>query len=222
MIQRSYTDRLYPTKPQAAVLTDMLGAFCDLYNTALQQRIEAYRRQRKTLRCLDQARELTAVRVVDKRLAHFSYSSAQQVLRRLDKAFTAVFRRLKTKAKAGFPRFQAKSRFDSAAFGIGDGLTIRKSKRLAITGVPGEIKVKRHRNLPVPAKIEPTIVSRSAGKWGVCFRSRCLTRRGNRVTVLRSASTSGSPKRTFGWVEAPCLWAWGQPILRRRRTDLGR
>ena len=170
MIQRSYTYRLYPTKTQAAVLTEMLGAFCDLYNAALQQRIEAYRRQRKTLRYLDQANELKAVRAVDERLAHFSYSAAQQVLRRLDKAFTAFFRRLKTKAKAGFPRFQAKSRFDSAAFRVDDGLTIRKSKRLGVTGVPGEIKVKWHRDLPAASRVGTAVLLRSAGKWFVCFQ----------------------------------------------------
>ena len=170
MIQRSYKYRLYPSKAQSVVLTDMLGAFCDLYNAALQQRIEAYRRQRKTLRYFDQSNELKAVRAVDKRLAHFSYSAAQQVLRRLDKAFAAFFRRLKAKAKAGFPRFQAKHRFDSAEFRVGDGLTIRKSKRLGITGVPGEIKVKWHRDLPASAKVGAAVLFRSAGKWFVCFQ----------------------------------------------------
>lgn len=105
MIQQSYKYRLYPSKTQSVALTEMLDAFCDLYNAALQQRIEAYRRQHKTLRYLDQASELKAVRAVDARLAGFSYFAAQQVLRRLDKAFTAFFRRLKAKAKAGFPRF---------------------------------------------------------------------------------------------------------------------
>ena len=170
MIQRSYKYRLYPNKAQSVALTEMLGAFCDLYNAALQQRIEAYRRQHKTLRYLDQASELKAVRAVDERLAGFSHSAAQQVLRRLDKAFTAFFRRLKAKTKAGFPRFRAKSRFDSAEFRVGDGLTIRKSKRLGITGIPGEIKVKWHRDLPAGAKVGAAVLSRSAGTWFVCFQ----------------------------------------------------
>jgi putative transposase len=85
----------------------MLGAFCELYNAGLQQRIEAYRRQRKSLGYVDQANELKAVRLADERLAGYSYSAEQQILRRLDKAFAAFFRRLKTKAKAGFPRFRA-------------------------------------------------------------------------------------------------------------------
>ena len=95
----SYKFRLYTAAAQDAALTGMLGAFCDLYNAALQERIEAYRRRGLSLRYGTQAAELKAVRAVDERLAWYSFSAEQQVLRRLDKAFAAFFRRLKTKVK---------------------------------------------------------------------------------------------------------------------------
>jgi putative transposase len=99
----SYKYRLYPNRAQRAELAAMLGAFCDLYNAGLQQRIEAYR-QGRSLRYVDQANELKAVRLADERLASYSYSAEQQVLRRLDKAFKAFFRRLQERSgKAGFP-----------------------------------------------------------------------------------------------------------------------
>src|SRR5215472_2074818 len=158
------------TRSQAVALNGMLGAFCELYNAGLQQRLEAYQRQRKSLRYLDQANELKAVRLADDRLAGYSYSPEQQILRRLDKAFAAFFCRLKTKGKAGFPRFRAKSRFDSAEFRVGDGLTIRNNGRLGIVGVPAEIKVKWHRPLPTDAKLGAAVISRSCGKWFVCFQ----------------------------------------------------
>src|SRR5215469_17826490 len=123
---RSYQYRLYPTRSQAVALNGMPGAFCELYNAGLQQRIEAYQRHRKSLRYLDQANELKAVRLADDRLAGYSYSAEQQILRRLDKAFAAFFRRLKTKAKAGFPRYRGKSGFDGAAFRVADGLRVRQ------------------------------------------------------------------------------------------------
>ncbi|WP_353861238.1 transposase [Azospirillum formosense] len=165
----SYKYRLYPNRAQVAGLDAMLGAFCDLYNASLQQRIEAYRRQGKTLRYVDQASELKGVRAADDRFAVYSFSAEQQVLRRLDKAFRAFFGRLK-KGKAGFPRFRAKSMFDSADFRVGDGLTIRKNKRIGVAGIPGEIKVKWHRDIPAGAKVGAAVVSRSAGKWFVCFQ----------------------------------------------------
>src|ERR671933_1393700 len=166
----SYKYRLYPNRAQIVTLEAMLGAFCDLFDAGLQQRIGAYRRQGKTLRYADQANELRAVRAADERLASYSFSAEQQVLRRLDKAFRAFFRRLKArKGKAGFPRFQAKSRFDSAEFRVGDGLTIRKNKRLGITGIPGEIKAKWHRAIPAGAKVGAAVLCRNAGRWYIVF-----------------------------------------------------
>lgn len=164
----SYKYRLYPTHAQVAGLTDMLGSFCELYNACLQQRIEAYQRRKKTLSFYDQSYELKEVRAVDERLASYSFSAEQRVIRRLDKAFKAFFGRVKN-GKGGFPRFQAKSRWDSAEFRVGDGLTIRKSKKLGIVGIPGEIKVRWHRELPPDAKVLAAIISRSCGKWYICF-----------------------------------------------------
>lgn len=166
----SYKYRLFTTSAQEDALTAMLGAFADLYNAGLQQRIEAYRRQGISLRYGNQAAELKAVRAVDDRLAGYSFSAEQQVLRRLDKTFSAFFGRVKRGAKPGFPRFRSKARFDSAEFRVGDGLTIRKSKRIGIVGIPGEIKVKWHRDLPAGAKLGAAVISRKAGKWYVCFQ----------------------------------------------------
>lgn len=164
----TYKYRLFPNSTQAVALTDMLGSFCDLYNACLQQRIEAYQRRGRSLGYIDQANELKAVRAVDERLAGYSYSAEQQIVRRLDKAFKAFFGRVK-KGKGGFPRFRAKSMFDSADFRVGDGLTIRKSKKLGIVGIPGEIKVRWHRELPAGAKVGAAVLSRSCGKWYICF-----------------------------------------------------
>lgn len=166
---RSYKYRLFTTTAQEAALDGMLGAFCDLYNAGLQQRIEAYRRQGKTLSYFDQSNELKAVRAIDDRLAGFSFSAEQQVLRRLDKTFKAFFGRVR-KSKGGFPRFRAKSRYDSAEFRVGDGLSIRKTKRITVVGIPGQIKVKWHRDIPDGAKVSAAVVSRSCGKWYVCFQ----------------------------------------------------
>ncbi len=166
----SYKFRLFTTAAQEVALTGMLGAFCDLYNAALQQRIEAYRRRGISLRYGNQAAELKAVREADERLAGYSFSAEQQVLRRLEKTFAAFFGRVKRGDRPGFPRFRPKARFDSADFRVGDGLTLRKSQKLGIVGIPGEIKVKWHRPLPDGTKLGAAVVSRKAGKWFVCFQ----------------------------------------------------
>jgi putative transposase len=126
----SYKFRLYPNRAQADALDGMLGAFCDLYNAGLQQRIEAYRRRGVSLRFAEQSNELKAARAADVRLASYSFSAEQQVLRRLDKAFAAFFRRLKDQNGQG--RVPAGSRPSAGStapsFAVGGGLTLRKKR----------------------------------------------------------------------------------------------
>jgi putative transposase len=163
----SYKYRAEPTPTQAAALRAMLGDFCDLYNAGLQQRIEAYRRQGVSLTYGMQATELRAVRTECVDLARWSFSAEQQVLRRLDKSFKAFFGRIRQGKTPGFPRFRAKARYHAAEFRVGDGLTLRKSGRIGIVGIPDEIKVRWHRALP--NKPASTILTRQCDKWYVVF-----------------------------------------------------
>ena len=69
----SYKYRINPNRTQAAALGEMLADFCQLYNAGLQQRVEAYRRQGKSLRFFDQANELKAVRAAAPEFARWSF-----------------------------------------------------------------------------------------------------------------------------------------------------
>lgn len=162
---RSYKFRLRPNAAQVAALDAMLLDFCSLYNACLQQRIEAYRRQRRTLRYADQAAELRAVRVEEPALGRWSFTALQQVLRRVETTYSAFFKR-----KRGFPRFRAASRYHAATFRVGDGLTFKgPDRRLGILGVPGAIKPIWHRAFPPGAKLGTAVLSRQVGKWYVVF-----------------------------------------------------
>ena len=163
----SYKYRLYPTRAQRHGLGEMLRDFCGLYNAALEQRIDAYSRCGVSLGYTPQANELKAVRALGYGHERWSFSAEQQVLRRLDKAFKAFFRRVKAGEKPGFPRFRAAARYHAAAFRVGDGLTLRKSDRIGIVGVSGGIKVRWHRRLP--SAPTSAIITRQNGKWFVVF-----------------------------------------------------
>lgn len=163
---RSFKFRIRPNRAQTEALDAMLGDCCTLYNACLEQRIDAYRRRGVSLRYGQQAAELKAVRAADPAFARWSFTTLQQVLRRLEKTFAAFFKRGR-----GFPRFRSRSRFDSADMRVGDGLTIRRTGRIGFVGVPGEIKVRWHRALPEGAKLGHAVLSRKAGKWFVCFQA---------------------------------------------------
>jgi putative transposase len=170
---QSYKYRINPNRAQAASLSAMLGDFCQLYNAALEHRIRAYEKG-VSIKCNEQIVTLPVIRRDDPDThGCWSCTAQQQVLRKLDKTFQAFFSRVKRGAKAGFPRFRASARYHAADFRVGDGLTIRKSGKLGVVGVPGEIKVRWHRELP--SKPKSAILTRNAGKWHIIFHVEVAT-----------------------------------------------
>ena len=165
-MRKAYKFRLYPSRKQAEFLDHELTAARRLYNAALEQRRIAWKRRGLSLGYLDQAGDLKALRASGA-CTPVNYSACQDVLRRLDKAFRAFFRRLKSGGKPGFPRFKSKDRYDSLTFpSYGDGCRIRVNGKLYLQGI-GEIRVKWHRQ--VAGKIKTVTVRRRGGRWYVCF-----------------------------------------------------
>jgi putative transposase len=163
---KTFKYRLYPNQAQTESLRVQLSEACRLYNAALEERIEAYTTHRKSINYYDQAAQLTEIRAAgDLRLPNCH--CAQDVLRRLDKAFKAFFQRVKRKQKAGFPRFKSHRRYHSITFpSHGDGNKLLPSGHLYVQGV-GNIKVKLHR--PLHGKIKTVSVKRECQHWYVCF-----------------------------------------------------
>ena len=158
--------RIYPTGKQAELLDRELAAAQKLYNAGLEQRRTAWKHCGRSLRYLDQAGDLKDLRASDTPMPA-NYSACQDVLRRLDKAFRAFFRRLKDGDKPGFPRFKSRDRYDSITYpSYGDGCRIREGGKLYLQGI-GELRVKWHRK--IAGKIKTVTVRRSTGRWHVCF-----------------------------------------------------
>ncbi len=163
----SYKYRINPTRAQSAAMSEMLRDFCQLYNGALEHRIAAYAKG-VSVRCNDQIVTLPIIRRdMPDTHGRWSCTAQQQVLRRLDKAFRAFFDRIKRGEKPGFPRFKSGARYHSAELRVSDGLAIKKSGKISIKGVSGEIRVRWHRELP--SKPKSAILTRQAGKWYIVF-----------------------------------------------------
>ncbi|MEU7170299.1 transposase [Micromonospora tulbaghiae] len=171
-----YSFRLYPTSRQRDALTAMLAAHCELHNAALQERRDAYRKAGVTIRGAQQMAQLTDIRAARPDQAVWSFTSQQQTLRRLDKAFAAFFRRVKAGEKPGYPRFRSAHRFDSVGFRHGDGIKLTTEgctpghATLRVQGV-GTVKVRLHRPLPGGAKLGQILVKREGSgpraRWHV-------------------------------------------------------
>ncbi|MGY0458785.1 RNA-guided endonuclease InsQ/TnpB family protein [Kitasatospora sp. cg17-2] len=169
---RAYKFLMRPTVGQAQALGEMLRDHCSLYNGALQERRDAYRHPSKTsVKYGMQSAQLKEIRAFDPECqGRWSFSSQQATLRRLDKAFQAFFRRVKSGGTPGYPRFRGVNRFDTVDFPRdGDGCRWDSTPydpvtRVRLQGV-GHVRVNQHR--PVAGRVKTVGVKREGRKWFV-------------------------------------------------------
>ena len=171
-MRRSFKFQLRPTAHQAVALGQMLDAHRDLYNAALQERRDAYRHPSKTtVKYGDQSAQLKAIRADLPEQARWSFSSQQATLRRLDKAFAAFFRRVRSGDAPGYPRFKGRNWFDTVEWPKDrDGCRWDStpdnpgSTRVYLQGI-GHVKVNQHR--PVAGTVKTISVKREGVRWFV-------------------------------------------------------
>jgi putative transposase len=167
-MRRAYKFRAYPTRRQEQSARALLEAHRHLYNAALEERRAAWRHG-VTIRYGDQSAQLAEIRRADPDgQGRWSFTSQQQTLRRLDRAFRGFFQRVRAGRRAGYPRFRTAARWDSVDFVDGDGARWRDPQgRWAAAyfqGV-GQVKVKAHR--PVVGRVKTLRLKREARRWYV-------------------------------------------------------
>jgi putative transposase len=158
---RAYVFKLYPTKVQGDALVATLDTHRHLYNRALAERKAAYETARHTLTYGEQSATLKAQRVENPYMARVNFSSCQRTLKRLDRAFTAFFRRVKAGAAPGYPRYKGRGRFDTVEYTHTNGCRFFGTS-LYVQHV-GRIKVKLHR--PVVGTLKTVALTRKADGW---------------------------------------------------------
>jgi transposase len=113
---RAYKFRLYPTKKQIGTLEWTLRRCKELYNAALQERREAYQKCGVSVSYRMQADQLPAIKQIRAEYQEIHSQVQQDVLRRLDKAFEAFFRRVLGGQTPGYPRFKSGDRYHSFTY----------------------------------------------------------------------------------------------------------
>lgn len=164
----SFRYRLLPTKKQHRALESILEAQRLLYNAALEERIDAYRKRGISRTYIDQTKSLTQWRQEDPEGRSLPANLQRATLKRLDMAYAGYFRRVKADEKPGFPRFRGKGRFRSFGFREFSGLTW-KNWRLRFKGLPGALRVHLHRPLPADAVITGCNFRRDINGWFIGF-----------------------------------------------------
>ncbi len=173
-VKRVERVQLYPNSRQERALRFMLDLTRDLYNAALQQRRDAYRLRGITVTLKMQYAELTELRSEDPRVAAVYRECLDAVLRRLDLAMTAFFRRCREGEVPGFPRFRPRSRWRQLQFPHGDrALKFKEGQRRVY--VPGVGKVVLRKGRSVPQKFGRGWIVERNGRWYLCVEHEVET-----------------------------------------------
>lgn len=202
MDRRKITYQLYPTAKQAELLAELLRQHKDLWNAALQERIEAWRKAGKSISYADQCASLTQIRgELPDDWAIMNCSSQQITLRRLNKAFQNFFRRVAQGQTPGFPRFKSLRRMPGFGYkGHGDGwrftpaIVQRKGKEcwqhgtLRLQGV-GMIKARGMARQG--GKIKSCELLHRHGEWHLSLTVECamIEREGGNLAVAADWGT---------------------------------
>lgn len=164
----TYQYRLYPTKTQQAILSDILDAARWLYNRALDYRRKRWNESRYSVTYNEQSamwRNWRNEQPDDNPLRLLNMSAGQQVLRRLDKAYREFVR-----GKRGKPRFKGWRFFNTVNYKPGDGAGL-ESGRLYIQNV-GMMRIEWHRELS-DGVLKNVILTRKPSGWYVAFQIEC-------------------------------------------------
>ena len=178
--RRTYKYRLFPTKAQRTLLKDTLNNCRMLYNAALQERSEAWKKQHISINYYAQANQLVEAKAAFEPLKTVNAQVLQDTLRRCDKSFQGFFRRSKRGEKSGYPRFQSKTRYNSFTYPQG-GFKLVKD-RLKLSKI-GSVPIEMHRPLQ-GSQVKTLSIKRDGDFWYACFSCEIEhTPPGNLVSV---------------------------------------
>ncbi len=126
-INNAYKVEINPNNKQRTLLKKSVGVARFAYNWGLNERIELYKLEKKTLSAIDQHKILNSIKKEQfPWMYDVSKCCAQEALRDLEKAYENFFRSLKQGKKLGFPKFKKKNK-DKDSFRISFGFNIKEN-----------------------------------------------------------------------------------------------
>lgn len=165
MLIRTYRFKLKPTRAQHIRLREALEHSRQLYNAALEERIDCYRKTGKGMSFFDQSKALAQLRASEGSI--YASTMERAPLKALDLAYKAFFNR------GGFPRFKGREWFKSIAWTDLGGWKF--DGKFRAKGI-GTLRVHQHR--PLPSAPKTARVKREGRHWYLylpCEVEACAT-----------------------------------------------
>jgi putative transposase len=205
-VRKTFKYKLKPTPEQERVLVFVLRRCHELYNAALQERRDAWQKCGVSVTLAGQSAQLPDIKDVRPEYRDIHSQVLQDVLTRLDRAFQAFFRRVKSGETPGYPRFQGANRYNSFTYKqFGNGATLDNG--FLVLSKIGRLAVLWSR--PIEGTPKMVTISREADGWYVCIScadvpTQPLPSTGQETGIdlgLEAFATTSTGERVFhpGW-----------------------
>jgi putative transposase len=163
-VHKTFKYKLKPTHSQERALDRTLVLCRHVYNAALEERREAWRKCGLPVGYYQQMAELPGIKAEMPEYADVQSQVLQDVIWRVDRALQAFFRRMKHGETPGYPRFHGRNRHNSFTYPqFGNGATL--DNRFLILSKIARIAVRWTRPFQGIAKM--VTISREADGWYV-------------------------------------------------------
>jgi len=168
----TYRYKLKPTAVQRERLFAILREDRELYNAALEERIDCCGKTGRTLTAFDRMKSLTIVRRDDPERASGHAVRQRGPLFRLDRAYGAFFRRARKGGRPGFPRFRGAKFWKTIeipeGYRVGDG-------RFRSRDFAHGIRLDMSRPIPDGARHCGATITLTAKGWHLCLKPEVPT-----------------------------------------------
>lgn len=164
-MRKTFKYRIFPNKSQTTKLNQTLDGCRWLYNHLLEQRKNGWESEKKNFSHFDQCNIFRQLKKEQPFLKDIHSQVLQNIAVRIDLAFRAFFRRMKSGDKPGYPRFKGKFRYNSFTYPQSGFKLLKNVVRISKIG---GIKIKIHR--PIEGTIKTCTVKRTTtSKWFISF-----------------------------------------------------
>jgi putative transposase len=163
-VRKAFQYRIYPTPAQETALERTLAVCRDVYNSLVNWRKHDYEVSGQSPNYYEQKKALPLWKQTHPELREVHSQTLQDVVKRVDLAFQAFFRRVKAGETPGYPRLKGKGQYDSFTFTQG-GYTIGKDNLTLFKG--SAVKAIFHR--PIEGDVKTLTIRKRGGKWFACF-----------------------------------------------------
>jgi putative transposase len=157
----AYKYRIYPSRAQEVELLLWLDLCRSLHNSAVAERRDAWQKEKRSVSFKSQSASLPGLKKTRPEYQRVNAQVLQQALHRVDLAFKAFFRRVKTGETPGYPRFKPDDRYNSLTWPQDEGFRV-EGRTLWLSKL-GNVKIKLHR--PVEGRPKTCTVKRTASGW---------------------------------------------------------